>query len=176
MVCHPWASTWFAVSRTCLSVNNCVLSICVYRRQTAEEREAERQAASRFMLSLHAGAAAGADGEQLDKANLQTTPDPLCLNNASLHALQNLRPWADDNTTQRARQHSDDDNAADDDDDDDDNDDVVDDDVSDVTDERDVNNRCYDWSPASSVAVSSAVLLQPASRPIQLHQPYLTAS
>ena len=146
----------------------------MYRRQTAEEREAERQAASRFMLSLHAGAAAaGADGQESDKAGLQTAPDPLCINNASLHALQNLRPWADDKTTQRARHHSVDDTAADDDIDDDDNNDVVDDDVSD---ERDVNSHCFDLSIVSSAAVSSAVLLQPASRPIQLHQPYLTAA
>lgn len=56
------------------------------RRQTAEEREAERQAASRFMLSLQAEAS----------KNIFNTPDPLCLNNASLHALQNLQPWAEE--------------------------------------------------------------------------------
>ena len=148
----------------------------MYRRQTAEEREAERQAANRFMLSLHAGAAAsGGDGAESDKASLQTAPDPLCLNNASLHALQNLRPWADDSTVApRSQQHS---NADTDDDDVDDNnsndlvDDVddVDDDVSDVTDEHIVN----DLSPTSATA---AVQLLPASRPVQLHQPYLTAA
>jgi len=151
----------------------------MYRRQTAEEREAERQAASRFMLSLHAGAAAsGADTAESDKASLQTAPDPLCLNNASLHALQNLRPWADDSCTAAQRSYHNSDNETDDDDiDDDDSHDVVDDDdnddVSDSTDEHNVN----DLSPASAAAVSSAVQLQPAaSRPVQLHQPYLTAS
>jgi len=141
----------------------------MYRRQTAEEREAERQAASRFMLSLHAGASAsGADGAESDKASLHTALDPLCLNNASLHALQNLRPWADDKS---AAQHTSDRDTDDDDDSDDVDDDVDnDDDVSDDTDEHDVS----DLSPA---AVSSAVQLQPAaSRPVQLHQPYLTAA
>jgi len=65
--------TWFQNRRT------------KWRRQTAEEREAERQAANRFMLSL-----------QSDPANsLYSAPDPLCRNNASLHALQNLQPWAE---------------------------------------------------------------------------------
>ena len=117
------------------------------------------------MLSLHAGAAApGTDGDGADKASEQTAPDPLCLNNASLHALQNLKPWADNDTTRHARRHNDDDIAADDVDDD-----VVDDDVSD-----DVNNHYSDLSPGSSAAARSAVLLQPTPRPIQLHQPYLT--
>jgi len=139
----------------------------MYRRQTAEEREAERQAANRFMMSLHAGAAAaGADGEDADRTSSRTAHDPLCLNNASLHALQNLRPWADDNTTQRARLRSDDVTAADNDVYDDDNNDVVDDNV---------NSHCFDLSTASSAAVGSVVLLQPASRSVQLHQPYLTA-
>ena len=138
----------------------------MYRRQTAEEREAERQAASRFMLSLHAAsAAAGGDGAESDKTSLHTVPDPLCLNNASLHALQNLRPWADEpNTAQRLRRNSD---AVSDVDDDDNNDVVDDDDVSDATDEHDVD----DLSPASA----SAVHLEPVSRTTQ-HQPYLTAA
>lgn len=135
------------------------------RRQTAEEREAERQAASRFMLSLHGGAAAataGADGAEPDKTNLQTAPDPLCLNNASLHALQNLRPWADDNTSAAQRPH-----CSDDDEDDDVIDDVISDAADDVADERD---HCCDLSPVR--------LHQPASasRHVQLHQPYLTVT
>lgn len=60
------------------------------RRQTAEEREAERQAASRFMMSLQAEAS----------KNIYNTPDPLCMNNASLHALQNLQPWAEEEVQQ----------------------------------------------------------------------------
>ena len=127
------------------------------------------------MLSLHtAASAAGADGAESEKTSLHVARDPLCLNNASLHALQNLRPWADDNSIiPRSRHHSDvSDN------DHDDHNDVVDDDdddddVSDATDEHDVNNQRYDLSPA---AVSSAVQLQPVSRPVQLHQPYLTAA
>ena len=59
---------------------------CMYRRQTAEEREAERQAANRFMMSLQGDAS----------KSIYNTPDPLCLNNASLSALQSLQPWAND--------------------------------------------------------------------------------
>lgn len=75
-----------------------------YRRQTAEEREAERQAANRLMMSLqaevvqksmqfaqaggHQGALAGAAGQQDPREALQ------CLSSASLHALQSLQPWA----------------------------------------------------------------------------------
>ncbi|XP_074640230.1 T-cell leukemia homeobox protein 2-like [Tubulanus polymorphus] len=64
--------TWFQNRRT------------KWRRQTAEEREAERQAANRFMMSLHAEAS----------KNMYSAQDPLCMNNASLSALQNLQPWA----------------------------------------------------------------------------------
>jgi len=139
-----------------------MLSVC--RRQTAEEREAERQAASRFMLSLHA-AAAGGDAGETDKTSLHTAPDPLCLNNASLHALQNLRPWADDaSSTHHQSTHNSDDE---------DNNDVVDDDdvSDDGTDEHDVNS-----SPQSPVVVSCDIQLQTVSRPVYLHQPYLTAA
>jgi hypothetical protein len=71
--------TWFQNRRT------------KWRRQTAEEREAERQAANRFMLSLQAAEAAATGAK-----SIYNTPDPLCMSNASLHALQNLQPWADD--------------------------------------------------------------------------------
>lgn len=58
-----------------------------YRRQTAEEREAERQAANRLMLSLQA--------EALSKGYI---PDAQAPPNApadtALSALQNLQPWA----------------------------------------------------------------------------------
>nr|ACH89436.1 homeodomain protein Tlx [Capitella teleta] len=66
--------TWFQNRRT------------KWRRQTAEEREAERQAANRFMLSLQGDAT----------KSIYNTPDPLCLNNASLSALQSLQPWANE--------------------------------------------------------------------------------
>lgn len=149
------------------------VDVHVCRRQTAEEREAERQAATRFMLSVHGGAAA-AGGEQQEperacSAQTTTARDPLCLNNASLHALQNLRPWADDDNTliHTAVAVGGDTNN-----------DVTDDD--DVV--SDVNSQCsLDLSsPASPVAAavssSAALLQQPSSRPIQLHQPYLTAA
>jgi len=68
----------------------------MFRRQTAEEREAERQAANRFMLSLQAAEAA-ASGDK----SIYNTPDPLCMSNASLHALQNLQPWAEDYEEER---------------------------------------------------------------------------
>ncbi|RUS82886.1 hypothetical protein EGW08_009351 [Elysia chlorotica] len=67
--------TWFQNRRT------------KWRRQTAEERDAERQAATRLMLSLQQ--------EDQAKAHDDVT-DPLCLSNSSLHALQNLRPWSED--------------------------------------------------------------------------------
>lgn len=63
---------------------------CVCRRQTAEEREAERQQANRLMLHLQQ--------EAFQKSLSQPLPqDPLCMHNSSLYALQNLQPWAEDN-------------------------------------------------------------------------------
>jgi hypothetical protein len=70
-------------------VNDTLFGFSICRRQTAEEREAERQAANRFMLSLQAEAT----------KNIYNSPDPLCMNNASLHALQNLQPWAEEPLT-----------------------------------------------------------------------------
>ncbi|XP_019328635.1 PREDICTED: T-cell leukemia homeobox protein 2 [Aptenodytes forsteri] len=59
-------------------------------RQTAEEREAERQQANRLMLHLQQ--------EAFQKSLSQPLPqDPLCMHNSSLYALQNLQPWAEDN-------------------------------------------------------------------------------
>ncbi|KAH3791033.1 hypothetical protein DPMN_169244 [Dreissena polymorpha] len=58
--------------------------------QTTEEREAERQAANRLMMSQQAEASQTAYGIR----------DPVCMSNSSLHALQNLQPWMD--ATQRS--------------------------------------------------------------------------
>ncbi len=63
---------------------------CVFiRRQTAEEREAERQQANRLILQLQQSA--------LQKSLSESAvSDPLCAHNSSLYALQNLQPWAED--------------------------------------------------------------------------------
>ncbi|XP_003963676.1 T-cell leukemia homeobox protein 1 isoform X3 [Takifugu rubripes] len=68
--------TWFQNRRT------------KWRRQTAEEREAERQQANRILMQLQQ--------EAFQKTiNQPVTPDPLCLQNTSLLALQNLQPWTE---------------------------------------------------------------------------------
>lgn len=65
--------------------------VCVCRRQTAEEREAERQQANRILMQLQQ--------EAFQKTiNQPVTPDPLCLQNTSLLALQNLQPWTENTT------------------------------------------------------------------------------
>ncbi|KAG8124379.1 hypothetical protein E2320_019642 [Naja naja] len=69
--------TWFQNRRT------------KWRRQTAEEREAERQQASRLMLQLQHDAFQKSLNESIQ-------PDPLCLHNSSLFALQNLQPWEEE--------------------------------------------------------------------------------
>ncbi|KAM6464978.1 T-cell leukemia homeobox protein 3 [Liasis olivaceus] len=69
--------TWFQNRRT------------KWRRQTAEEREAERQQASRLMLQLQHDAFQKSLNDSIQ-------PDPLCLHNSSLFALQNLQPWEDE--------------------------------------------------------------------------------
>lgn len=58
----------------------------LHRRQTAEEREAERQAANRLMLSLQAEALSKGFGPppQMERHN----------NGAPLAALHGLQPWA----------------------------------------------------------------------------------
>ncbi|XP_072529695.1 T-cell leukemia homeobox protein 3-like [Salminus brasiliensis] len=69
--------TWFQNRRT------------KWRRQTAEEREAERQQANRMLLQLQA--------DVLQKSISESVSvDPLCVHNSSLYALQNLQPWAQD--------------------------------------------------------------------------------
>ncbi|RWS05935.1 homeobox domain-containing protein-like protein, partial [Dinothrombium tinctorium] len=55
------------------------------RRQTAEEREAERQAANRLLISLQAEASS----KSLYPAQ---TPSSF-ISNVPLNALQNLQPW-----------------------------------------------------------------------------------
>ncbi|XP_056141493.1 T-cell leukemia homeobox protein 3-like [Lampris incognitus] len=66
--------TWFQNRRT------------KWRRQTVEEREAERQQANRLVIQLQHNA--------FQKSLSESVPaDPLCLHNSSLFALQNLQPW-----------------------------------------------------------------------------------
>ncbi|XP_050304438.1 T-cell leukemia homeobox protein 3 [Anthonomus grandis grandis] len=67
--------TWFQNRRT------------KWRRQTAEEREAERQAANRLMLTLQA--------EALSKGYMSEAPPTAAgPTDTALSALQNLQPWA----------------------------------------------------------------------------------
>ncbi|KAG9275394.1 T-cell leukemia homeobox protein 1 [Astyanax mexicanus] len=68
--------TWFQNRRT------------KWRRQTAEEREAERQQANRLLMQLQQ--------EAFQKTlNQPVSPDPICLHNSSLFALHNLQPWTE---------------------------------------------------------------------------------
>ncbi|XP_029113003.1 T-cell leukemia homeobox protein 3-like [Scleropages formosus] len=71
--------TWFQNRRT------------KWRRQTAEEREAERQQANRLMIQLQH------DAFQKSLSD-SVPPDPLCIHNSSLFALQNLQPWANESS------------------------------------------------------------------------------
>lgn len=73
----------------CMTVLSLSLPGC--RRQTAEEREAERQQASRLMLQLQHDAFQKSLNDSIQ-------PDPLCLHNSSLFALQNLQPWEEDSS------------------------------------------------------------------------------
>ncbi|XP_049880777.1 T-cell leukemia homeobox protein 2 [Pectinophora gossypiella] len=83
--------TWFQNRRT------------KWRRQTAEEREAERQAANRLMLSLQAEALSkgyipepppGATSLSALHYQSQSNTGPSQPGNTALSALQNLQPWA----------------------------------------------------------------------------------
>lgn len=68
---------------------NKTLPLPSLRRQTAEEREAERQQANRLILQLQQSA--------LQKSLSESAvSDPLCAHNSSLYALQNLQPWAEE--------------------------------------------------------------------------------
>ena len=84
-----------------------------FRRQTAEEREAERQAANRLMMSLQAEVVSksmygsGQPGSEhsanmaahhaaAQAAAAAAARESLCLSSSSLHALQNLQPWGGD--------------------------------------------------------------------------------
>lgn len=62
-----------------------------FRRQTAEEREAERQAANRLMLSLQAEALSKGFGPAPSAQSAQTST-PLA---PPLAGLQSLQPWAE---------------------------------------------------------------------------------
>ncbi|KAK9886139.1 hypothetical protein WA026_014926 [Henosepilachna vigintioctopunctata] len=77
------SGAYFKFSANIFMSNN--LSRC--RRQTAEEREAERQAANRLMLSLQA--------EALTKGYMnEGPPSTNGAGDSALSALQNLQPWA----------------------------------------------------------------------------------
>lgn len=70
--------------------------VFVARRQTAEEREAERQQANRLMIQLQHDA--------FQKSLSDSVPsDPLCIHNSSLFALQNLQPWASEEAAKMGR-------------------------------------------------------------------------
>lgn len=80
---------WWPSKAQCVTVLSLSLPGC--RRQTAEEREAERQQASRLMLQLQHDAFQKSLNDSIQ-------PDPLCLHNSSLFALQNLQPWEEDSS------------------------------------------------------------------------------
>ena len=63
------------------------------RRQTSEEREAERQAASRYLINLQAEVLQNATGTAAASV-VNTKTDPLIFNNAALNAMQSLQPWS----------------------------------------------------------------------------------
>lgn len=87
----------------CSLINKILTPPFCYRRQTAEEREAERQAANRLMLSLQAEALSKGyipepppGSAQLSALHYQnqTNSGPAQPSNTALSALQNLQPWA----------------------------------------------------------------------------------
>ena len=155
------------------------------RRQTADEREAERQAINKFMLSIQSDNSVS--GKSTGNA---TQPDPICLNNASLHALQNLQPWADDEENHSDAYGLDDarsDNDNDDDDADVDSDDVNEDEARcDVIDDPDddisprhaarLSSRHSISCSPTSAAITVRCNSTPDRRNIVLLQPYLAAA
>ncbi|KAL5284278.1 tlx family protein [Megaselia abdita] len=78
--------TWFQNRRT------------KWRRQTAEEREAERQAANRLMLSLQAEALSKGFGPP-PNSGLSSVQSPSSAPGAPLAALHGLQPWAEQHST-----------------------------------------------------------------------------
>lgn len=74
-----------------LSLSFVLLATDFKRRQTAEEREAERQAANRLMLSLQAEALSKGFGPPPTAQSAQTST-PLA---PPLAGLQSLQPWAE---------------------------------------------------------------------------------
>ena len=127
-------------------------------------------------------------------------PDPICLNNASLHALQNLQPWVDsaneDQVGNFQMDDDDDDDVGGDDDVDDDNDDKVDENCDveavdddgrnsgDVTDEGDDSSSLRHSPHSRRVSINCSPPVSAAAigcstvdrRTLVLHQPYLTAA
>uniref|UniRef100_A0A3Q2TBJ4 T cell leukemia homeobox 3 n=1 Tax=Fundulus heteroclitus TaxID=8078 RepID=A0A3Q2TBJ4_FUNHE len=101
-LCFPWIGNRFAKDRisgrpagrpngipSLIFEHQMLKSGKWVRRQTAEEREAERQQANRLILQLQQSA--------LQKSLSESAvSDPLCAHNSSLYALQNLQPWAED--------------------------------------------------------------------------------
>ncbi|KAK6618779.1 hypothetical protein RUM43_013170 [Polyplax serrata] len=63
-------------------------------RQTAEEREAERQAANRLMMSLQAEALSKGMYHSDRPSGVPASGPGSSGDNTSLNALQNLQPWA----------------------------------------------------------------------------------
>lgn len=69
-----------------------------FRRQTAEEREAERQAANRLMLSLQAEALSKGFGPP-PSSGLGSVQTSSSAPGAPLAALHGLQPWAEQHST-----------------------------------------------------------------------------
>ncbi|TRY76273.1 hypothetical protein TCAL_13850, partial [Tigriopus californicus] len=74
--------TWFQNRRT------------KWRRQTAEEREQERQAATKYFLSMQLGSLGSGSSPNLgnDSSTTKVTGDKT--NASSLSALEGLKPWS----------------------------------------------------------------------------------
>lgn len=95
MIQVKWLKSTYFSSLSTLFFISCLtlcFSISHARRQTAEEREAERQQANRLMIQLQHDA--------FHKSLSDSVPaDPLCIHNSSLFALQNLQPWASEESS-----------------------------------------------------------------------------
>ena len=107
------------------------LALLLCRRQTSEEREAERQAASRYLINLQAEVlqnAAGAAGGAAPKS------DPLIFNNAALNAMQSLQPWSSSKVRKMSADLK---NGSNEDDDEEQDDDIIDNQTSLSSDKED---------------------------------------